>query len=114
RILTGDIRWYLANTVTTSLADNLVSFALVLLVLQITGSLSLMALMSMVIALPYIMLGIFSAVWVDRWNPRTVILTSQGARSLAICGFLLVDHFDAIWLAFVIAFLQSVIGTFDD
>ncbi|MCO5219423.1 MAG: MFS transporter [Thermomicrobiales bacterium] len=35
-------------------------------------------------------------------------------RSSVVCCFILVDHFDAIWLAFVIAFAQSVIGTFDD
>lgn len=110
----GPIRWYWANAISTSFADNLISFALILLILRITGSVSLMAMMSIVIALPNILVAIHVAVWVDRWNPRNVVLISQLARGVIICGFLLVDRLDALWLAFVIALLQSVVGTFDD
>lgn len=112
--ITGDIRWYWGNAVCTSLADSLIGFALVLLVLNVTGSLSLMALMSIAIALPNIVLSLLSAVWVDRWRPVKVVQVSQVCRAVIVCCFLLVDRFDVIWLAFVIAFVQSTVGTFDD
>ncbi len=112
--ISGDIRWYWSNAVGTSFADSLISFALILLVLNVTGSLSMMAAMSITMALPNIVIGLFSSVWVDRWNPRRVVQISQLCRAGVVCCFILVDHFDAIWLAFVIAFAQSVIGTFDD
>lgn len=112
--IVGSIRWYWGNAVCTSLADSLISFALVLMVLKVTESLSLMALMSIVIAIPNIMLSLISAVWVDRWKPVKVVQVSQICRAAIVCCFLLEDRFDAIWLAFVIAFVQSTIGTFDD
>lgn len=114
RIFSIQLRWYWGNAVVTSFADSLISFALILLVLKATGSLSLMALISIVIAIPNILFGLFSAVWVDRWNPVKVVKLSQLFRSVVVCMFMLADWYDAIWLLFVVAFVQSIVGTFDD
>lgn len=108
------VRWHWANAITTSFADSLIDFALVLLVLKTTGSLSLMALVSIVITLPTILFGLISAVWVDRWHPVKVVSISQLCRAVVVLMFLVADRIETIWLVFVIAFLQSVIGTFDD
>ena len=84
--ISGDIRWYWSNAVGTSFADSLISFALILLVLNVTGSLSMMAAMSITMALPNIVIGLFSSVWVDRWNPRRVVQISQLCRARAYAG----------------------------
>lgn len=112
--ISGDLRFFWTNAVITSLADSLTSLALMLLMLNTTGSLTLMAMVSIMTALPNVVIGLFSSVLVDRWEPVRIVQFSQLARAGIVCCFVLVDVFDAIWLVFIIAFAQSVVGTFDD
>lgn len=114
KVISGEIRWYWLNAIGTSFADSLVSFALILLVLDTTGSLSLMASMSIAMALPNIAFGLPISVWVDRWHPVHVVRNSQVFRALIISCFVFAARMDAIWPTFCLAFLQAVVGTFDD
>ena len=108
------VRWYWTNAVVSAFGDSLTSVALLLLVLRETGSLSMMAGMSIVIAVPGIVFGVLSAVWVDRWDAKRVVVLSQCVRAILILGLVYVDLGHHIGFAFVLAFFQSLVGTFDD
>jgi MFS family permease len=111
---TPNLRWYWLNAAISAFGDSVTSIALTLMVLLTTGSLSLMAMMSIAVIVPGIVFGIISATWVDRWNAQRVIVVSQVLRALVILGLVYVDLGDQLWLAFVLAACQSIIGTFDD
>ncbi|HWV24229.1 MAG TPA: MFS transporter [Thermomicrobiales bacterium] len=109
-----NLRWYWFNAVVSAFGDSVTSIALTLMVLLETGSLSLMATMSIVVIVPGIVFGILSATWVDRWDARRVIIVSQALRAVVILGLVYVDLGHHLWVAFVLAACQSLIGTFDD
>lgn len=111
---TPNLRWYWLNTVASAFGDSVTSIALTLMVLRETGSLSLMAMMSIVVVVPGIVFGILSATWVDRWDAKRVIVVSQTVRALLILGLVYVDLEHHLWVAFVFAASQSLVGTFDD
>ncbi len=85
------VRWYWTNTVVSAFGDSLTSVALLLLVLRETGSLSMMAGMSIVIAISGIVFGVLSAVRVDRWDAKRVVVLSQCVRAILILGLVYVD-----------------------
>lgn len=111
---TPNLRWYWLNAVASAFGDSVTNIALTLMVLRETGSLSLMATMSIVVIVPGIVFGILSATWVDRWNAQRVIVVSQCLRAVLILGLVYVDLGHHLWFAFVLAACQSLVGTFDD
>lgn len=113
-LITPNLRWYWLNAIVSAFGDSVTTIALTLMVLLETGSLSLMATMSIVVIVPGIIFGILSATWVDRWDARRVIVVSQIARALLILGLVYADVSDHLWIAFVLAACQSLVGTFDD
>lgn len=111
---TPNLRRYWLNAVISAFGDSVTSIALMLMVLQRTGSISLMATMSIVVAVPGVVVGLVNATWVDRWNAQRVIVRSQLVRSLLILGLVYVDLGSYLWIAFVLAGCQSLVRTFDD
>jgi len=111
---TPNLRRYWLNAVISAFGDSVTSIALMLMVLQRTGSISLMATMSIVVSVPGIVFGLVNATWVDRWNAQRVIVRSQLLRALLILGLVYVDLGNQLWMAFVLAACQSLVGTFDD
>lgn len=111
---TSNLRGYLFNAALSAFGDSVTTIALTLMVLLETGSLSLMATMSIVVIVPGIIFGILSATWVDRWDAQRVIVVSQILRALLILGLVYVDLGNHLWVAFVLAACQSLVGTFDD
>ncbi len=113
-LVTPNLHWYWLNAVTSAFGDSVTSIALTLMVLRETGSLSLMATMSIVVIVPGIVFGILSATWVDRWDAQRVIVVSQCIRAVLILGLVYVDLGHHLWFAFLLAAFQSLVGTFDD
>jgi len=108
------MRWYWINAVASAFGDSLSSTALLLVIIRETDSVASMALMSMMMAVPAILFGILSGTLVDRWDARRTVVQSQSVRALVILGLIYVDVGGALWFAYVLAFAQSLIGTFDD
>ncbi|HEX7737451.1 MAG TPA: MFS transporter [Ktedonobacteraceae bacterium] len=88
------------------------SFAIPLLIFQLTGSSVSLAFSVAVTVLPYVLFGLVIGAWVDRVNRRRLMLLTDLARALAIASLFLAARASALsigWI-FVVAFLNSALG----
>jgi MFS transporter, DHA3 family, macrolide efflux protein len=92
--------------------DGLTNLALLLLVNHLTGSTAAIAAMAICLAIPPLTVGLFAGAYVDRADRRRIMLASDLLRAATVLGFVLVGSADALWLLFVLAFVQASVGTF--
>ena len=92
--------------------DGLTNLALLLLVNHLTGSTAAIAAMAICLAIPPLTIGLFAGAYVDRADRRRIMLASDLLRSVTVLGFVLVGSTDSLWLLFILAFVQSSVGTF--
>lgn len=92
--------------------DWLLIVALPFYVYQLTGSILQTGIMLTAELLPRIVLGSFAGVFVDRWDRRWTMLISDLLRAGILLLLLLVHSRDLLWLIYVVAVLQSIIGQF--
>jgi MFS family permease len=92
--------------------DGLTNLALLLLVNQLTHSTAAIAVMAMCLAIPPLTIGLFAGTYVDRADRRRIMLASNLLRAGTVLGFVLVGSADALWLLFILAFVQASVGTF--
>jgi MFS family permease len=104
-------RLYLAQAI-SDLGDGMTYLALFLLVLDLTGSTAAIALMSILVALPPVVVGLFAGAFADRHDRRRIMLASDTLRALVVGGMVLAARSDTIPLLFLLATTQAVIGTF--
>ena len=57
-------------------------------------------------------IGLFAGAYVDRADRRRIMLASDLLRRAAVLGFVFVGSASALWLLFILAFVQSSVGTF--
>lgn len=79
---------------------------------QLTGSVLQTGGMFLVETLPRVVLGSLAGVFVDRWNRRWTMITADLLRAGVLLLLLFVHTPSLLWLIYVVAFLQSVIGQF--
>jgi MFS family permease len=96
----------------SDLGDGLTSLTLLLLAMQLTGSVAAVAATLVALELPVVTIGLASGVMVDRWERRRVMIVSDLLRAVGVLGFVLVASADRLWLLFVLAFVQATVGTF--
>lgn len=92
--------------------DWLLIVALPFYVYQMTGSILQTGLLLTAELLPRIVLGSLAGVFVDRWDRRWTMLISDLLRAGVLLLLLLVHSRDLLWLIYVVAVLQSIIGQF--
>jgi DHA3 family macrolide efflux protein-like MFS transporter len=92
--------------------DGLTNLTLLLLVNALTGSTAALAAMAIVLAIPPLTIGLVAGTYVDRLDRRRIMLASDLARGVVVLGFILVGSVSTLWLLFVLAFVQSAVGTF--
>jgi MFS family permease len=92
--------------------DGLTNLALLLLVNHLTGSTAAIAAMAICLAIPPLTVGLFAGAYVDRADRRKIMLASDLLRAATVLGFVLVGSADALWLLFILAFVQASVGTF--
>ena len=107
-----DFRYLWSGQVISSLGDSMTSMALMLLVNELTGSTTAMATMLIILAIPALTFGMVAGVYVDRLDRKKIMIVSDLLRGAMVLGFILVDSPEKLWILFVIAFIQSTIGTF--
>lgn len=106
----GFAKLWLAQAI-SDFGDGLTSLALLIMVNQLTGSTTALATMAIVLAIPQVTLGLVAGVYVDRLDRKKIMLTSDLLRALLVLGFVFVDA-SHLWVLYVLAFLQSAVGTF--
>ena len=107
-----DFRVLWSAQLISDIGDGLTATALLLLVNHLTGSVAALAAMAIALAVPPLTVGLVAGTYADRWNRRQIMMASDLIRALLVLGFVLVDSIDRLWLLYLLAFLQSSVGTF--
>ncbi len=104
-------RLYLAQSI-SDIGDGMTYLALFLLVLNLTGSTAAIALMSILVALPPVTVGLFAGAWADRHDRRRIMIASDTLRAIVVLTMVVAVIEQAVPVLFVLACIQSIIGTF--
>lgn len=96
----------------SQVGDGITNLALLITINNLTGSTTALAVMMIVIAVPQLIFGLISGVFVDRWDRKRIMIVSDILRGALVLGFLLVRRPEDVWIFYVLGFLQAVVGTF--
>src|SRR5215470_14094917 len=103
---TGNDFWkfWTGQTIST-LGSSFTSFALPLLIYNLTGSSLYLALTVVVTVLPYLFFGLVIGAWVDRTNRKRLMVLTDLARALVIASLPLtaLAGFLSVWWIYVVA-----------
>ncbi len=102
---------WLAQSVSWT-GDHFTFLALMIVLNQLTGSASAIALLMIVFTLPRLVFGILAGVFVDRWNRQRLMVITDAVRGLLSLGFILVASRERVWLIYPLAFVVSSLGVF--
>ena len=104
-------RLWVAQTI-SDIGDGLTNLTLLLVVIRLTGSTAALALMAIALAVPAIIVGPISGVFVDRWDRRKVMLAADLLRAALVLGFLVVRSADQVWILYLLGVAHASVGTF--
>ncbi|MEM7802643.1 MAG: MFS transporter [Chloroflexota bacterium] len=110
-----DFRQLWFGQLISNFGDALTTLALIFLVNEISGqSATALAFLAIVIGFPTATLGLAAGALVDRLPKRGVMLWSDIARTIVICGYLAFVWFemDQLWIIYTISFIQATLGAF--
>jgi len=107
-----NFRFLLSGQLIADLGDAMAILAMLLMVNYFTGSTRALAGISIAMALPRLVFGLVSGVYVDRFDRKKIMLTSNLLRGLIAPLFILAASPERLWLLYVLAFIQATIGTF--
>lgn len=102
--------WF--GQVVSQLGDWFNTIALYTLVVEQTGSGRALGLVLVARFLPSVVLGPLAGVVADRFNRRTVMLTSDLLRAVVVLGFLFVRRPEHLWMVYVLTVLQLGLSSF--
>jgi len=96
----------------STIGDLVLIVALPFYVYQLSGSVLQTGLMFIVETLPRIFFGSLAGVFVDRWNRRLTMIVADTARAAILLLLLFVHAKDLLWLVYVVACIQTIVGLF--
>ncbi|MFH1484570.1 MAG: MFS transporter, partial [Chloroflexota bacterium] len=103
------LRLWLAQVLSQT-AQNSVFYALMIFVERETGSSFYMSLLILTFILPSISLGIAAGVFIDRWNKKTVLVTTNILRVAVVLAFVLFEQ--TLGLIYLFNLVFSIISQF--
>jgi len=108
----ADFRKFWLGQTISNLGDSFTSFALPLLVYQITGSALNLAIAGAVAFAPYLLFGLVIGAWVDRVDRRRLMIASDIARALLIASvpLLTMAGFFALWYVYAVEFVAATLA----
>ncbi|MCL2670462.1 MAG: MFS transporter [Clostridiales bacterium] len=100
----------------SSLGSSMTSFAITIWAYQKTGSVLTLSISGVLVMLPRMIGGFFASPFIDRLNKKTVILLSDLTAGLCTLTlfFLLLGGNLEIWHIYVLNFITSVLGSFQN
>lgn len=101
-----------AGQAISDIGDGITLLLLLLVINELTGSMTALALMAIAEAVPHFTVGLFAGVYVDRWNRRSVMLAADLLRAVIVLSFAFVASAGIVPLLYVLAFAQSSVSTF--
>lgn len=100
--------------IVSQLGDWFNTVALIALLYELTGSATAVALFMVMQVLPVALVGPAAGVVIDRSDRRTILITADLVRAIAVLGLLLVDDPGDVWLVYVvIGVMVSASGFFE-
>ncbi|HEX2765630.1 MAG TPA: MFS transporter [Candidatus Limnocylindria bacterium] len=105
-------RRLIAGQAVSDIGDGITLLMLLLVINDLTGSSTALALMAISEAVPHFTIGLFAGVYVDRWNRRSVMLAADLLRAGIVLSFAAVATAGILPLLYLLAFLQSSVATF--
>jgi MFS family permease len=95
-------------------AQNAIWYGIVLLVEQKTKSSTQLSLAVLTLIVPSVIFGVLAGVYVDRWDKRLVLITTNVLRGSIAFAYMLFGMWDALPMAllFVVNFVFQTIGQF--
>jgi MFS family permease len=97
--------------VVSSFGDWLYVVALAVLAYELTGSATVVAALTFVRLLPYVLFLPFSGLLADRGNRKALMIGSDLGRSACMLGLLLVGIERTLWVAFPLVFAATVLSS---
>lgn len=91
-------------------AFNMVNFTLLIRVYDLTSSTTFVSLFVLSFGLPSLFFGAIAGVFADRWNRRTVLITTNILRTAAVLLYLI--NLDSLPIIYIITFLMASITQF--
>ena len=107
-----DYRRLLGGQAVSDIGDGITIFLLLLVINDLTGSMTALALMAIAQAVPAFTVGLVAGVYVDRWNRRSVMLASDALRAVIVLLFAAAVAIQAVPLLFILGFVQASVATF--
>jgi MFS family permease len=104
-------RLWIGQTI-SQFGDGLTGLAILITINQLTGSTAAMAAMVIVMAVPQLIFGLISGVFVDRWDRKRIMIVSDVLRGILVLGLVFVQRPQDVWIFYVLGFLQALVGTF--
>lgn len=101
-----------AGQAISDVGDGVTLLLLLLLINELTGSMTALALMAIAEAVPHFTVGLFAGVYVDRWNRRSVMLAADLIRAVIVLFLAFVASAGIVPLLYLLAFAQSSVSTF--
>ena len=102
----------LVAQIISSFGDALTNLTLLILVNKLTGSTTAIATLTIVVAIPSIVFGLFAGVYVDKFNRKRIMLASDLIRGFIVLGLIFIHSKENLLLMYVLSFLQAAVGTF--
>ncbi len=111
RRLPADFWKFWSGQTISTLGSSVTSFALPLLMFQLTGSPLNLALTVAVNVLPYTLFGLLIGAWVDRVNRKRVMIFTDIARALVIVSIPLLALFGllTVWEIYIASFVNATL-----
>lgn len=110
--LSSDFWKFWAGQTVSNLGTSVTSFAVPLLIYELTGSALNLGLASAVTMLPYLLFGLMIGAWVDRVDRKRLMIAADVGRAIVIGSVPLLAAFDAlsIWWVYGVGFVNSTIS----
>lgn len=105
-------RFLFGGQAISDIGDGITFLLLLLVINEITGSTTALALMAIAEAVPQFTVGLVAGVYVDRWNRRTVMLAADLLRAVVVIGFAIAATAELVPVLYVLGFVQASISTF--
>jgi MFS family permease len=108
-------KFWTGQTIST-LGSSFTSFALPLLIFNLTGSSLNLALTVTATVLPYLLFGLVIGAWVDRVNRKRLMIVTDLARALVVASIPLASLVGllSVWWIYAMAFLISALTIYFD
>jgi MFS family permease len=99
----------------SQIGDGLAMMSMMLVASLVTnGSAIAVAGVTVSMALPILVIGLFAGVYVDRWDRKRIMVVSDLIRFALILTLVLVRDASLLWMFYLVAAIQSSVGIFFD